>query len=100
MLNKNKVNTYQYGNTVRLDCVFYDFNSERINPDLVKIIVYNSRYEILTEEVMKAVNQRSVGEYFYDYITEGKKMTVYYEWYGEMNGKPSLKRGSFVTNFI
>ena len=93
-------NAYQFGNTVRLDCVFYGFDGERINPDLVKLILYNSRYEILKEEFMKTENQRNIGEYFYDYITEDKRQTLYYEWYGEMNGKPSLKRGSFITNFI
>lgn len=100
MLNNSKPNTYQYGNTVRFDCLFFDFNGDKVNPDLVKIIIYNSRHEILLEEIMKTENQRSIGEYFYDYVTEDKKQTVYYEWYGEINGKPSLKRGQIATNFM
>ena len=100
MTVNNKINTYQYGNTVRFDCIFYDFNNEKINPDLIKIIIYNSRYEILHEELMSTNNQKNIGEYFYDYVTEEKKQTLYYEWYGEINGKPSLKRGEFQTKFI
>lgn len=100
MLNKNKVNSYQYGNTVRFDCVFYDFDGVRIDPEVVKIVVYNSRYEVLLEEMMTTNNKKDTGEYFYDYITESKKQNIFYEWYGEINGKPSLKRGQITTNFI
>lgn len=100
MNNKNGANTYQHGNTVRLDCFFYDFNGKPLAPDLVKLIIYNSNYEILLEEIMNTNNKKGEGEYFYDYITEDKRQVIYYEWYGEINGKPSLKRGSFATTFI
>lgn len=94
------VNTYQYGNTVRFDGSFFDFDGIQVDPDIVKLIVYNSKYEILHESIMGVDNKRNIGEYFYDYVTENKKQTIYYEWYGEINGKPSIKRGQFVTTFI
>ena len=93
-------NTYQHGNTVKIDCIFHDFNGEKVDPDLVKIIIYNSRYEILDEIIINAENKKAVGEYFYDYVTENKRQLLYYEWYGEINGKPTLKRGKFTTVFI
>ena len=100
MLKNGKVNAYQYGTTVRLECAFYDFDDVKINPDSVKIIIYNARYEILIEQTLVIDGQKNIGEFFYDYITESKKQTIYYEWYGEINGKPSLKRGEFTTKFI
>ena len=100
MQNINKINSYQYGNTVRIDCSFYDFNNQKIDPDLVKVIVYNTRYEVLLEEIINTNNRKDIGEYFFDYVTENKKQTIYYEWYGEINGKPSLKRGEFTTKFV
>lgn len=97
-MSNNKIAAYQYGNTVRLDCSFHDFENNKIKPDLVKIIFYNYKYEIIFETVVPEGN--IVGDYFYDYITESKPQRIYYEWYGEINGKPSLKRGEFVTKFI
>ena len=94
------INSYQIGNTVRFSCTFLDFNGEKIDPSVVKMIIYNSIYEIMLEEVVTVANKQGIGEYFYDYITVGKNYTLYYEWYGEINGKPSLKRGTITTNFI
>lgn len=96
----NKVNTYQYGNTVRFECTFYDFNGNKIDPDMVKIVVYNYKYQVLFTEVLGINNKKNVGEYFFDYVTESKEQKLFYEWYGEIDGKPSLKREEFMTRFI
>lgn len=100
MLNRRDVNVYHYGDTVRLECVFYDFNNEKVDPELVKIIIYDAKYNKIFEEILGINNKTGVGEYFYDYTTEQKAQRLYYEWYGEINGKPSLKRGEFITKFI
>lgn len=92
------MSTYQCGNTVRFECKFYDFDGNKINPDLVKIVIYNYKYEVIQEKVVDS--SINIGDYFYDYITEKKEQRLYYEWYGEINGKPSLKRGEFATRFI
>jgi hypothetical protein len=99
MSNKS-VNTYQYGNTIRFECKFYDFNEQLVDPELVKIVIYNYKYEIVHDEILGINNKRTVGDYFHDYTTELKAQKYYYEWYGEINGKPSLKRGEFMTKFI
>lgn len=91
-------NVYQSGNTVRLECKFYDFYNNPVNPDVVKIILYNYKYEILKEFL---VNQSAdVGSYYFDYKTEDEPQRLFYEWYGEINGKPSIKRGELYTRFI
>jgi len=97
-LGKSNISTYQYGNTVRFECTFYNFNNEKVNPDLVKVIVYNYKYEILLEEIINSgIN---IGEYMYDYTTGDKSEKLYYEWYGEIDGNPSIKRKEFQTRFI
>lgn len=95
-----KINTYQYGNTVRFECDFYDFNDSLVEPQLIKIVIYNNKYQSIFDEVLGVNNRKEVGKYFYDYITEKKEQKLYYEWYAEIDGKPSLKRGEFITRFI
>ena len=99
MANKN-INTYQYGNTIRFECDFHDFNEQLIDPELIKIIIYNYKYEVIHEEIVGVNNKKDVGKYYYDYTTEMKEQKYFYEWYGEINGKPSLKRGEFRTKFV
>ena len=96
----NGVNVYQYGNTVRLECDFFDYTELKIDPQMVKVIIYDAKYNILTSETLGGANRRNIGEYFYDYTTPKKEQKLYYEWYGEIDGKPSLKRGSFITKFL
>jgi len=98
MANDKKMNVYQYGDTIRLECTFYDFSGEKVDPEYVNIIIYDSRYNELFKG--EGLSKGSVGEYFYDYTTEKKEQRLYYEWYGMIDGKPSLKRGEFMTKFI
>lgn len=89
--------TYQYGNTVRLECAFHDFEGKKVDPQIVKVIIYNHLHKKIHEGVG---TRKGVGEYYYDYTTEGKQGRVIYEWYGEIDGKASLKREQFVVKFI
>jgi hypothetical protein len=97
LATRKAINIYQYGNTVRFECTFFDFDGNKIDPNSVKIVIYDYRYNIVFNgEGLK----NGVGEYFYDYTTEKKEQKLFYEWYGEIDGKPSLKRGEFMTKFI
>jgi hypothetical protein len=96
----SKVNTYQYGNTVRLECEFLDFSGVKVDPQFVKVIIYDAKYNVISTETLGGANKKNVGEYFYDYTTPLKEQKLYYEWYGEIDGKPSLKRGQFITRFV
>lgn len=89
---------YQTGNTVRLTCEFFDFNGEAADPPIVKIKLYDRSYDVI-EEITNIQREES-GEYFYDYTTNDKGAKIYYEWYAEIEGTPSLKRSSFTTRFI
>lgn len=92
------INTYQYGTTVRFECTFYNFIGEPVEPELVKIVVYDFKYNIIYSGT--GLKSSTVGQYFYDYTTMNKEQKMFYEWYGEIDGKPSLKRGEFQTRFI
>lgn len=94
------MNIYQYGDTVRFECVFYNFEGEKVDPQLIKVVIYDQKYREVKTEVLTSVNKKAVGEYFYDYTTPKKEQKLYYEWYGEIDGTPSLRRGSFMTRFI
>jgi hypothetical protein len=98
LLNGNSV--YQYGNTIRFECNFFDFDDANVDPQLIKLIIYSNKYEIIHENILGAGNKVGVGEYFFDYITTKEIQKYYYEWYGEINGTPSIKRGQFSTVFI
>lgn len=100
MAIRSNGNVYQYGNTVRFECSFYNFSDEKIDPSFVKIIIYDKNYNVLSENTLGAANKLAIGDYFYDYATEEKEQKIYYEWYGEINGKPSVKRKSIITKFI
>ncbi len=92
------IKVYQYGNTIRFECTFFDFDGNKVNPPIVKIKVYDARYNVIFDG--SGINKDAIGEFFYDYKTEEKEQRLYYEWYGEIDDKPTLKRGQFMTKFI
>lgn len=89
---------YQTGNTVRLTCEFFDFNGEKAVPQIVKVKLYDERYNVKSE--ITNIQEESAGKYFLDYVTEDEGAKIYYEWYAEIDGTPSLKRASFTTRFV
>lgn len=92
---------YQSGQTVRLSCEFNNFKGEPVDPEIVKVIIYDEKYNKITDYSLGANSKTDVGKYFFDYKTDpNKEQRVYYEWYGEINGNPALKRSSFRTNWI
>jgi hypothetical protein len=91
-------NTYQSGNTVRLSCEFYDFDKEMKDPTIIKLKIYDYKYNLLDE--FTNVIRSEMGKYYFDYVTDVDNKTYIYEWYGELDGTPSLRRGSFITKFM
>lgn len=95
------INTYQSGNRVKLTASFEDDLGEYKDPAIIRLIIYNYKYEIVEQFNIGDANRLGVGEYFYDYVTnQNKNEKIFYEWYGEMDGTPTLRRGSFLTKFI
>lgn len=94
-------NAYQSGNRVKLSAKFVNDEGVPTDPAIVKLIIMNYKYEILNEYVIGDANKISTGEYYFDYVTNrGKNETINYEWWGEMDGTPTLFRKSFITKFM
>lgn len=96
-MNSSRVNHYQYGNTVKFEGVFYNEQGEKVNPEIVKIIIYDERYKMVFEQV---INNVSLGTYVYRYETPKKEQKMYYEWYGVLDGLPTIKRKPFIVKFV
>lgn len=96
------MNTYQAGNTVRLNCQFTDFSNQPVDPSSIKVRIYTQQYNLISDNMVSSNNRDDVGVYFYDYTIpqEYANQKIVYEWYGEIGGFPSLQRGSFKVVFI
>lgn len=90
------------GNTVRLEANFKDFGGLPVNPQIVKIRIYNQKFEVINEVSVPFKQGSPTGSFTFDYIVPQNFLNqrVYYEWYGEISGSPSLNRGSFKVVFI
>lgn len=85
---------------MRLIGEFFDFNGEPKDPQLIKIVIYDYKYRVVDEIPIGDSNKISIGRYYYDFITKKESDKYIYEWYGEIDGNPSLDRNVFMTNFI
>ena len=79
------------GNTVRLTAQFKDWDEVAVDPTLIKLIIYDSKYTKLNEYIVGVATKLTTGSYYYDYVTTVVADFVY-EWYAEIDGLPSLKR--------
>lgn len=96
-MNNNEIGVYQYGSTIRFEVTFYNFENEIVDPSLVKIKIYDYKYNVLLDVIGTKL---TVGKYQHDYTIPPKEQKLFYEWYGEIDGKPSLKRGEFMAKFV
>lgn len=88
---------YVAGTTVRLQCKFYDFDKNLIDPARVKLIIYDSKYTKINE--FENVVRVSEGTYQYDYVSESTDRRLYYEFYGEIAGNPAINRQALDFRF-
>lgn len=89
---------YFSGDTVRLICEFKDWDGKPADPKIVKVRVYSNSYELVEE--LTDIIRKDIGKYYVNYVmpnTGGSKM--YYEWYAEIDGYPSVVRGHFIGVF-
>jgi hypothetical protein len=94
-------NIYDAGNTIRLQCIFEDFDGNRVDPTTVKIIIYDHRYRMLEQAILGSGNRIDLGTYFYNYTSpKDDEERIIYEWSGEIDGFVSLKRATFSTILI
>ena len=90
----------QAGNTVRFTCKFYDPSGNLTTPTSIKLTLYDYQYNKLSEFPLTDANRIEMGLYFFDYTTPNEEKKYIYEWYGMVNGFPSIKRETFTTFFL
>ena len=90
---------FQVGNTIRLSCTFTDFAGRKVDPVIVKVIIYDVLYKKINECTLDSANKLRVGDYYFDYVPT-KAGKIFYEWYGEIVGKPAIKRESLEVKFV
>ena len=90
---------YLTGSTVRLSAKFTDVEGNPKNPDTVKVILYDFRFNKIDEYVLGEENHIDVGEYVFDYIAPMMERKIHFEFYGEIGGNPVIERDSFITKF-
>jgi len=93
--------TLESGNTAQLIASFYDYTDTKKDPQVVKFKLYDNAYKLLHEYTLDESNKMSTGTYVFYYsasISDINKI-LYYEFYGEIDGLPTLKRGSFQVKF-
>ena len=78
------------GNTVRLKAEFRDFNGEYVSPDNVILRIYDGYKKQVGEDI--PVLPSDVGKYQYDYVIPDVIGPLYFEFSGEIDGKPILGR--------
>lgn len=83
--------------TVRLVVQFKDFNGTAINPDNVKLTIYDKQEEII-EEITDEIIDLSQGNYHYDYVAP--EHDFIFEFSGVYNNKSVLARQLVQTKFI
>ena len=90
---------FQTGNTIRLTCSFFGFDGKAVNPQIVRVIIYDVLYRKINEYTLDVTNKLRVGDYYFDYVPT-KAGKIFYEWYGEIVGKPAIKRESLEVKFV
>lgn len=93
---------YLAGSTVKLSATFYNYDNQLVNPDFVKLIFYNHKFEIEQEIVIDSNNRISIGKYEYDYTTDFTTGNdrITFEWNADIGGKISIIRDEIHTSFI
>lgn len=83
------------GDTARLCVQFRDFNGNAINPEEVKLMIYDTN-ELLTETITEGIVDLSQGNYFYDYTADSDFI---YEFSGIYFGNPVIARQAVQVKF-
>lgn len=85
-------NTARSGETIKLIGKFHDFDGTLVDPETVKLILYNERQKQIQEILLNSANKESIGVYSYLYIVPFDMEYIYFAFEGDINGTPSLGR--------
>ena len=91
---------YNSGDTVRLKFIIEDFEGELVDPSIIIIKFYDSRYTFMSEVTLDAGNKVSKGIYDYDYESEETRTgDILYKIFATIEGKLSVKKGGMAFVF-
>lgn len=88
------------GDTVRLKCHFKTFNGNSVDPNDIKLTIYDSTKTQIEQFILNDTNKENVGVYFYDYVPALELNEFIFEFGGSYNNKPILARDSVQVKFI
>jgi hypothetical protein len=89
------------GTAIRAVNTFYNFENTPQDPNVVKVKIYDRRYQMVGDYVLTDANKLSEGKYFYDYVTPTERNQKFIiEFYGEIAGNPTIERQQIFTTFL
>ena len=94
---------YNTGTSVRLYCNFRrnDKESLQVNPEEVKIVFMNTRYQELESVTLDSeTHTTEEGAWFYDYTLPNEEMTIIYEWVAIYQNSENFKRSEINAVFV
>ena len=83
--------------TVRLVVQFKDFDGNKIIPEDIKLIIYDSKQEI-QEEISAGIVDNGNGNFYYDFVAP--EHDYIFEYSGVYHSKPVLARQQVSVKFI
>lgn len=87
------------GDTIRLKAEFKDFNGVYVDPDDVVLKIYAGNKKQLGEDITP--DRVGLGKYQYDYVVpEDVIGPLYFEFSGEIDGKPILGRAALERTWL
>ena len=87
------------GDTVRLSAVFKDWAGDLVNPDNVRVKIYDARQQEVTSAYLGEQNRSSLGHYFWFYTPQIEGFFIY-EFSGELDGNTVLRRRDCEVKFV
>jgi hypothetical protein len=88
---------FQQGNTVRLLANFYNWDGEPADPEELKLIIYDDKYNTIS--TVTETTKLDIGQYYCDY-TFATAGNFIYEWLAVLGGKPTLRRRKILIDRV
>ena len=87
------------GDTIRLKGEFKDFDGVYVDPANVALKIYAGNKKQLGEDITP--DRVGLGKYQYDYVIPGDVIgPLYFEFSGEIDGKPILGRATIDKRWV
>lgn len=84
--------------TVKIVGEFYNYEEQLIEPQNIKLIIYNEKWEKQEEFIMGLSNKIKDGSYFLEYLLPSRPQKLYYEWNAIIDGSTSISRDTIIVS--